>query len=599
MRVYFISLIFLSTFLYPSEGADLTQENCAACHDDKSLNLISLDSMSIYSEEDLINILQQGKMKAQAEHLSTEEIQTIARHISGNNIPTKEEANICNNDLSPADLFVGSHWPSFGFDASNSRNQTNTTISSSNIKKLELRWSFGIKNVQVRSQPVVIGKMVLLSGANTLYAVDKEKGCVYWSFKSKTQIRNSAAFDKLTEDAIYIIDNDFIVYKLNAVDGTIIWKTKIPKEHESNTPSASPLQVDRYLLIPVSTYETVMAMDPRYECCKSSGAMVAIDTATGNILWNHRVEQKPKSIGKGLISRSKKYAPSGSAVWNSPGADIEERRVFFGTGQSLQSPASNFSDAIITLDLETGKRIWSTQTLAGDAYNVGCEVPVVRRMVCPKENGPDFDFGASVIQSLDLNGEKILLAGQKSGEVFRLNPENGEIVWKSRIGNGGLLGGVHFGMATDQSKLYVPISDRWVNRDYDELARPGLYAVDLESGAILWSVMSDDICKDRKPLYGEGHCFPGFSAPISIANDLLFAGSLDGRFSVYSTKDGTKLWEFDTLRTFQTVNKQPAVGGSIDAAGPVISDNWIFINSGYAQHAQMAGNVILAFSINN
>ena len=159
------------------------------------------------------------------------------------------------------------------------------------------------------------------------------------------------------------------------------------------------------------------------------------------------------------------------------------------------------------------------------------------------------------------------------------------------------MGGVHFGMATDQSKLYVPISDRWVNRDYDEFARPGLYAVDLESGAILWSVMSDDICKDRKPLYGEGYCFPGFSAPISIANDLLFAGSLDGRFSVHSTIDGTKLWEFDTLRTFQTVNKQPAVGGSIDAAGPVISDNWIFINSGYAQHAQMAGNVILAFSI--
>ena len=597
MRLYFISLIFLSTFLYPFEGEKLTQENCAACHDDTSLNLISLDSMSIYSEEDLINILQQGKMKTQARHLSAEEIQAIAGYISKSKLLTKEESNICNNDLSPNDLFTGSHWPSFGFDSSNSRNQINTTISSSNVEKLELRWSFGIKNVQVRSQPVVIGKMILLSGANTLYAVDREKGCIYWSFQSKSQIRNSAAFDKQTEDAIYIIDNDFVVYKLKAVDGSLIWKTKIPKEHESNTPSASPLQVDRYLLIPVSTYETVMAMDPRYECCKSSGAMVAIDTETGNILWNHRVEQKPKNVGKGLISRSKKYAPSGSAVWNSPAVDIKEGRVFFGTGQSLQSPASNFSDAIITLDLETGKRIWSTQTLAGDAYNVGCEVPVVSRMVCPKENGPDFDFGASVIQSLDINGKKILLAGQKSGEVFRLNPNNGEIVWRSRIGNGGTLGGVHFGMATDQVKLYVPISDRWVNKDYDDFARPGLYAVDFESGTILWSVMSDNICEDRKPLYGEGNCFPGFSAPISIANDLLFAGSLDGRFSAHSTKDGTKLWEFDTLRNFQTVNKQPAVGGSIDAAGPVISDNWIFINSGYAHHGQMAGNVILAFSI--
>ena len=42
-------------------------------------------------------------------------------------------------------------------------------------------------------------------------------------------------------------------------------------------------------------------------------------------------------------------------------------------------------------------------------------------MVCPKEKGPDFDFGASVIQSKDKNGRKILLAGQKSGWVFKLN----------------------------------------------------------------------------------------------------------------------------------------------------------------------------------
>ena len=82
-----------------------------------------------------------------------------------------------------------------------------------------------------------------------------------------------------------------------------------------------------------------------------------------------------------------------------------------------------------------------------------------------------------------------------------------------------------------------------------------------------------------------------------IFENFFFILDVNNTLNCFSIKDGTKLWEFDTLRTFQTVNKQPAVGGSIDAAGPVISDNWIFINSGYAQHAQMAGNVILAFSI--
>ena len=38
-------------------------------------------------------------------------------------------------------------------------------------------------------------------------------------------------------------------------------------------------------------------------------------------------------------------------------------------------------------------------------------------MVCPKEKGPDFDFGASVIQSVDKDGNKFLLAGQKSGKL--------------------------------------------------------------------------------------------------------------------------------------------------------------------------------------
>ena len=165
------------------------------------------------------------------------------------------------------------------------------------------------------------------------------------------------------------------------------------------------------------------------------------------------------------------------------------------------------------------------------------------------------------------------------------------------MGNGGVLGGVHFGMTTDNNNLYVPISDRETNRDYDKEARPGLYAVNFENGEILWEYPLDSVCESRKALYGEGKCTTGFSAAISMTNDVIFAGALDGRFSAHSSEDGSKIWEFDTLRNFKTVNGVPAVGGSIDSAGPVIVDNWVFVNSGYSQHGQMAGNVILAFSL--
>jgi len=615
MKIYIALFLLFSASVYALDGEGLSQDNCASCHENKNLNLISLASMSYYSQSDLQNVLEKGKMKSQAQDLSKEQIEAIARHLSKgetyNNAVTYlqrvkklndrddigdvQAFNYCKQKLS-SDLLIGSSWTSWGYDAFNTRNQTNTNIDASNVKELKLKWSFGIGAEEVRAQPIVIGGLVLISGSDVLYALDKKTGCVYWEFQSKARLRNAPAFDVLTKDALYAVDTDFIVYKINVLDGGLIWETIIPKDKESNIASGSLIQIDKLLFVPISTYETALAINPKHECCKSSGGMAALDTINGKILWNHRILDEAKFIKKGLLTRTKKYAPAGAAVWNAPGVDVEDGRVFFGTGQSTQSPASEFSDAIITLDISSGKKLWSTQTLSGDAHNVGCEIPVVRSMTCPEENGPDFDFGASVIQSASIKGNKILFAGQKSGWVFRLNPQNGKIDWRKRVGRGGTLGGIHFGMATDNEKLYVPISDRQVGREYDMGPQPGLYALDFEEGKILWSYQLDDICQDRKALHGEGYCTVGFSAPISVANNVLFAGSLDGRFSAHSTATGKKLWEFDTLREYKTVNEYPSVGGSIDAAGPVIVDDWVFMNSGYSQHGQMAGNVILAFS---
>ena len=160
-------------------------------------------------------------------------------------------------------------------------------------------------------------------------------------------------------------------------------------------------------------------------------------------------------------------------------------------------------------------------------------------------------------------------------------------------------------MAINETTLFVPISDRYLASDEDLYAfdyNPGLYAVDITTGALLWSSRLEEDCQGREERkLGEGgsNCFSGFSAPISISNDLVFAGSLDGRFFAYSVKEGKRVWEFDTLREFSAVNApaKQAHGGSIDAAGPVIIDDWVFTNSGFGGHGQLPGNVLLAFSL--
>jgi len=595
-----ISLFFLSPITLSDDeltGKQLTENNCVACHEDKSLNLASIETMALGTQRELVDVMTKGKMQEQAKHLSKAEINKIATFIS-----STEQLSLlrCSRQLVDSDLRQGSDWTSKGNGPLNKRYQKNSNINSSNIKKLKLKWSFRLKGYDARSQPIAIGNLILVATKDTLYALDADTGCAFWTFKSPSGFRVSPAFDKESGPYVFAVDQELISYKVDLLKGELVWKTQLPRESEWNLSSGSISLVGSHLIIPISTVETIAPLNPTYECCTTSGGIAKLDIETGEVIWYHRIEKPAEVVGKVKFTRTKKYAPSGSAVWNTPGIDLTRGLVFFGTGQSLQSPASQFSDAIIALDLNSGKRVWSTQTLAGDAYNVACEVPMARQWGCPEENGPDYDFGASVIKSFTSEKKEIFLAGQKSGWAFGMNAINGDIIWKNRIGRGGTLGGIHTGMATDDERLYVTNSDREVGRKYDWDPKPGVYALNIDSGEIIWTFPFDNDCKKRNEVTdGNGNCFKGFSAPPSIGSDVVYAGTLDGRLYGIGKESGKYLWEFDTLQFFQTVNGTRAFGGSMDIAGPVVTKDQLIVVSGYGTHGQFPGNVLLVFELEN
>ena len=600
-----ISLIFFSPITIAEAwvledelpGRKLTENNCSACHEDKSLNLASIETMAMATQRELVAVMTEGKMKEQAKHLSKDEINQIATYISS----TAESSLVkCSRQLIDSDLTLGLNWTSKGNGPLNKRYQKDTNINSSNIKNLKLKWSFRLKGFNARSQPIAIGNLILAASKDTLYALDSDTGCAFWAFKSPSEFRVSPAYAKEAGSYVFAVDQELITYKLDILKGELVWKTQLPRESEWNISSGSISIVNSHLIIPISTVETVAPLNPAYECCTTSGGIAKVDIETGELIWYHRVEKPAEYVGKVRFTRTKKYAPAGSAVWNTPGIDLTSNLVFFGTGQNTQSPASEFSDAIIALDLNTGERVWSTQTLAGDAHNVACEVPMARQWGCPVENGPDFDFGASVIKSFTSNKEEIYLAGQKSGRAFGIKPSNGEIIWNNRIGMGGVLGGIHTGMATDDERLYVTNSDRESGRKYDWDPKPGVYALNIDTGEIIWTFPLDDDCKKRNEVVENGRCFKGFSAPPSVGSDVVFAGALDGRLYGIGKETGKYLWEFDTLQIFKkTVDGSLAFGGSMDIAGPVITQDQLIVVSGYGTHGQLPGNVLLVFELEN
>jgi polyvinyl alcohol dehydrogenase (cytochrome) len=77
---------------------------------------------------------------------------------------------------------------------------------------------------------------------------------------------------------------------------------------------------------------------------------------------------------------------------------------------------------------------------------------------------------------------------------------------------------------------------------------------------------------------------------------VVFSGSNDGAIRAYSAKDGSILWEYDTNRSFETVNGVPAKGASImGPSGPTVVGGMVFVNSGYGTTGGRPGNVLLAF----
>jgi polyvinyl alcohol dehydrogenase (cytochrome) len=245
------------------------------------------------------------------------------------------------------------------------------------------------------------------------------------------------------------------------------------------------------------------------------------------------------------------------------------------------------SDAILSLDLETGSMQWVRQMTEADGWNFNCLSP--NRSSCPEHSGPDVDFGSSPILRTVAPGRRVLLAGQKSGMLHAIDPDaQGKIMWQVRLGKGGSLGGIEWGSAADNQAIFVALSDF-------EGERPesggGLFAIRLQDGEKIWYAPPP-----KPPCLGKSGCNSAQMAPVTLMPGVVFSGSLDGHLRAFGTSDGQLLWDLDTVRDYETVNGVKAHGGSLNATGPTLADGMLYLNSGYSQLTGMPGNVLLAFA---
>ena len=514
-----------------------------------------------------------------------------------------------NNCPSPAGpVALGSaQWNGWGRGLDNTRYQPEPAIRASDVPKLALKWAYGYPSGTEFGQPTVVDERVFVtSSTGRIYSLDAKTGCTYWTFDAAAGSRTAVTVGELARakiaalprklkrtlahldvikapSAVFFGDDTGTVYALDAQKGTLLWKTQVDTHPLARITGAPALYNDR-LYVAVASTEDAAAANPSYSCCTFRGSVVALDIASGRTAWkSYTVLEEPQPTRKNS-SGIQEFGPAGAAIYSSPTIDTKRNVLYVATGGSPTGAEQSLTDAVVAFDMADGKLRWVKQLVRPDAGPGGA------------------GFSSSPVLRTLATGNQILLAGQKSGVVYGLDPDHGgEIQWQTKIGDSnavagggasgivkvgppgvaGAAGGVAWGSAADHRNLYVAISGL--------LAQPpnlsgSLTALDMTTGAARWHASSPEpVCT-----WTERSCPHAQSQAVTVMPGSAFSGSMDGHLRAYSTIGGKILWDFDTAKEFQTKNGIKASGGPLDHGGATIVNGTVYVNS---------GNTLLAFSV--
>jgi polyvinyl alcohol dehydrogenase (cytochrome) len=472
-------------------------------------------------------------------------------------------------------------WNGWGGDAANTRFQPFAAggLRAGDAAKLKLKWAFGFPEARaVSGQPAVAGGRVFVGADNSwVYSLDAASGCVYWSFRAEGAVRSAVAIERPGAGkpyAVFFGDARANVYAVDAATGTQIWKSRV-EEHATARITAGVRVFEGRVYVPVASSEEGSGGRGTYACCTFRGSVVALNSETGKEVWKtYTIPEQARPTTK-LDNGTQLFGPSGAAVWNSPTIDARRRALYIGTGNAYSAPAAPTTDALMAMDLDTGKVLWSVQATRNDIWLSTC-------IQNPGPNcGPDHDFGSPPILRNLSGGRTLLVAGQKSGNVWAHDPDRkGAVVWKTPlVDNTEEFGGkIVWGGAADEENAYFG------------LGPGGVAAVRLQDGKKKWFTA-------LQPGTG-GALRPGQDGALTAIPGGVISGGWDGIVRILSAGDGRVLWEYNTTREIQTVNHVAAKGGSMGAAGPVVAGGLLFVPSGYVGVRNGApGNVLLVFAV--
>jgi polyvinyl alcohol dehydrogenase (cytochrome) len=498
---------------------------------------------------------------------------------------------------------AGFEWRMIGHDVRNTRHQPHEwQIGRWNVARLRPKWELTTAG-DVSATPAVVRsardhgrtEVYFPDWGGKLWKVDAESGQVVWSRAIEEYNGIAGSISRTSPSyangTIFVADLNGNMMAVDAATGDLRWMTELDP-NPNTIVTASPVILGNRLYISTSSSGGGAAR------MTFRGSMIALDTRTGQIVWQSFVLPDNGGVPGGF---------AGGAFVNPPAIDVENGIVIGAAGQWYALPASveaclaadpdnwdencfprdAYFNSVIAFDLRTGRPRWSFRGAGPEARQRGCgdEPPPW----CPpwENNFSTWDFagaGANVFETR-IRGRRrdVVGIGQKSGVYWLLDARSGELIWSTLVGHADDPGGIQWGTAYDGRRIYVAIGHNNRRDPYElvsgETVTGGSWAaLNPSNGRILWQTADPQWTTDPR----------GASdlAALSVANGIVYAGSMahaGEQMYAIDARKGDILWRF-------------AAGGSV-VAGPAIVRGTVYWGSGYARTGGVGNDKFYAFSV--
>jgi polyvinyl alcohol dehydrogenase (cytochrome) len=354
---------------------------CGTCHGriDQAPPVATLQELS---PEKIYQTITTGSMKSQAANLTDEQKVKIAEFVSGRRLGAAESgeakamSNACSSNPPVQSQTAAPSWNGWSPNPlTNTRYQAAKAagLSPAAVSRLQLKWAFGLPATSsAYGQPTVMdGRVFVGSDSGYMYSLDAATGCVHWSFQAKAGLRSAPMIAPVkpgsTQMAAFFGDIRGNVYSVDASKGELLWKVAIDP-HPLSRVIAGVKVLDGRVYVPVANLEEPGSAGYDYVCCTSRGSVASLDSATGRQIWKtYTITEKasPRETSTGVSF----LGPSGASVWGSVALDTKRRAVYLGTGNAFSAPDVGRDDAVMALDMDTGKILWVQQALHGDVWH--------------------------------------------------------------------------------------------------------------------------------------------------------------------------------------------------------------------------------------